>query len=373
MHQKHSNISKANFGHFSRNEIAFLGTPCSEIKIFFAKIINQLTQYRFSVIEADHKAEETLEPSQKFTDKINFNRLDSAQNFNVFDRRTFFENTDLTLVNGNHFEAQSQIIFIDSKKTLEKKLEKLTDVRLIILKEDNIPNYILDFFGDNLPPIFKENNEKEILQVIEKQILNSKPNLFGLILSGGKSSRMGRDKAILKYHGQQSQIEYMNELLNPYCQKIFVSTNPNRKILDEKITEKIPAINDTFLDIGPMSGILSAFQQYPNMAWLVVACDMPFLTDLSIAQLVQNRNFGKLATAFRSTENDFPEPLITIWEPKAYPKLLQMLAYGIDCPRKTLINSDIELLENQWPSELQNINTKEEYEKSIIKLSPKIV
>lgn len=372
MHKKHSDLTKASLGNFSRNEIAFLGTPCSELHDFFHKIISKLNQYQFAIVEADHKAEETISPHIAFTDKINFNRLDTNQKLNKFEMYPFFEATDLTLVNGNHFEASKQIIFIDAKKPLEKKLDKLKNVVLIIAKDQAIPQYILDHFGESLPPILNEKEEDKIIQFIENQIIKSKPPLFGLVLSGGKSSRMGRDKANIKYHGELTQIEYTKKILTPFCENIFISLNPNRKILEDKDISNFDIIYDSFLDIGPLSGILSAFKKHPDAAWLTVACDMPFLTEQSIAQLVENRNTTKIATAFKSPENEFPEPLITIWEPKAFPRLLQMLAYGYDCPRKTLINSDIQLIDNQSTNELKNINTIEEFEHSIIEISPKI-
>ncbi len=367
MHQKHSNITKAQFGNFSRNEVAILGLPCTEIKIFFNKVIDQFPNKRFAIVEADHKAEESLETFTKYTDKINFQRIDSHI-INSFDNKIYFENCDLTLVNGNHFLGKKQIIFIDSRKPLDQKLEKLTDVVLIVTSESEIPEFLKIHFGEKIPPILKLEEEKEIFSIIENKFLTNIPPLFGLVLAGGKSTRMGFDKGDLKYHGQQNQKEYAFALLNKYCEKVFHSLNESQI---ETSTQDY--IQDSFLGIGPMGGILSAFQKYPDSAWLTIACDMPFLTEKSIEQLVNERNTSKIATAFKSPENELPEPLITIWEPKAYAKLLQMLAFGYDCPRKTLINSDIELIRNSQPIELQNVNNQEEYERAIINLSPKFV
>lgn len=368
MHQKHSNIKKAKFGNFARKEVAILGTPCSEIKLMFEQIINNFPQNKFCIVEADHKAEEVIEPYQKYTDKINFQRIDSQSHDNKFEMRAHFENVDLALVNGNHFEASSQIIVLDSRKSLEKKLNKLSNVILIIKNDIELPEYLTTQFGVCLPPIIDLKNINSLFKTIESQFLSVKPPLFGLVLAGGKSTRMGTDKAEIKYRGSQSQKEYCCQLLQNYCgENVFLSLNASQ------IAEnKLPYIQDAFLGIGPMGGILSAFQQYPDVAWLTVACDLPFLSEISLNQLVAGRNSSKIATAFKSPMDEFPEPLITIWEPKAFPKLMKMLAYGYDCPRKTLINSDIELIENKEVKELQNVNTVQEFEKAIIDLSPKI-
>ena len=76
--------------------------------------------------------------------------------------------------------------------------------------------------------------------------------------------------------------------------------------------------------------------------------------------MLQKRNPKKIATAFKGTDKDFPEPLITLWEPKAYPILLQYLALGVSCPRKVLINSDVEIIEIDEKF-ITNVNTPDEY------------
>jgi molybdopterin-guanine dinucleotide biosynthesis protein A len=118
------------------------------------------------------------------------------------------------------------------------------------------------------------------------------------------------------------------------------------------------------LGLGPVGGILSAFQRDPNAAWLVLACDLPFLTATTLRELVAGRQPSRLATAFRSPDNEFPEPLITIFEPRAYPELLRFLSLGYSCPRKMLINSDVEVLPTPTAGELRNVNTPAQREEA---------
>ena len=80
----------------------------------------------------------------------------------------------------------------------------------------------------------------------------------------------------------------------------------------------------------------------------------------TLRELVAGRQASRLATAFRSPTNEFPEPLITIFEPRAYPELLRFLSLGYSCPRKMLINSDVEVLPTPSANELRNINTPAE-------------
>ena len=118
-----------------------------------------------------------------------------------------------------------------------------------------------------------------------------------------------------------------------------------------------------------MGGILSAMQQSPDAAWLTVACDLPFLSSESLGYLIAHRNPSRLATAFKSPDEDFPEPLVTIWEPRAYPVLMQALSEGLSCPRKVLIASDIELLPAPDTTELQNVNDPAAYEQALAQLA----
>lgn len=178
-------------------------------------------------------------------------------------------------------------------------------------------------------------------------------SISALILSGGQSSRMGEEKRLISYHGK-TQEQYLFELLSDYFPRVYVSINENQ-------TTDLPCIQD--LDFGvksPMVGIVSAFNQNPDPAWLVVACDMPFVDEKTIEFLLKHRNSEKFATAFENPDEHFPEPLLTIYEPKIFPKMQEAINKGKKSPMKILQNLDIELLQffdNQW---VMNINTMEE-------------
>jgi molybdenum cofactor guanylyltransferase len=58
----------------------------------------------------------------------------------------------------------------------------------------------------------------------------------------------------------------------------------------------------------------------------VLACDLPFLTDAALAQLLEERDPTALATAYRSAHDGLPEPLCAIWEPAAAAALAQAQA-----------------------------------------------
>jgi molybdenum cofactor guanylyltransferase len=186
----------------------------------------------------------------------------------------------------------------------------------------------------------------------------TKPKIFGLILAGGYSRRMGQDKACLEFHGKP-QIEYLFDLLQKYCVEVFSS-----KRTDQKSYKNIPSINDSseFSGHGPLGGILSAMKEHPGADWLVIACDLPFITESTIETLLNHRDPQKIATAFISTQDTLPEPLCAIWEGHAYAPILKLFNEGIHCPRKILIKNDPHLLKQTDPHWLDNINTLKEYE-----------
>ena len=93
---------------------------------------------------------------------------------------------------------------------------------------------------------------------------------------------------------------------------------------------------------------------------MVLATDLPFVDENLVKILLEKRNPAKVATAIKGKGKQFPEPLITIYEPKSYPALLQYLAQGYSCPRKMLINSEVEIVEVN-DNLIRNINTPEEY------------
>lgn len=178
-------------------------------------------------------------------------------------------------------------------------------------------------------------------------------SLNGLILIGGRSTRMGEDKSRLIYH-DKPQRDYLIDLLSPYCDGVFWSVN-GEQAADREPTHP-PVIVDGFDLPSPLNGILSAFQYDPNAAWLVVACDMPLLTSLSLDALMEGRNRARLATAFYDSDGQSPEPLLAIYEPAFGPILQQAFLAGQHSPRQLLQENDVQLLLVPDVRELANVN-----------------
>lgn len=175
-------------------------------------------------------------------------------------------------------------------------------------------------------------------------------DLYGLILTGGHSVRMGTDKSLLIYHGKP-QREYLFDLLGKFCTKVFTSC---RK--DQNVPPHLHPVVDSFDIPGPLNGILSAFAREPRKSWLVIAVDMPFADSDALHLLISNRDKNKMATAFYNAAEKQPEPLLTLWEENAYPWLLKFSEDGNVSPREFLKRHPVTLIDPPDKKIIMNFN-----------------
>ena len=182
--------------------------------------------------------------------------------------------------------------------------------------------------------------------------------LKGLVLSGGRSTRMQRDKAVLEYGGE-TQLDRAMRLLGEQVAEVFVSVRADQA--SEPARAKYRQIVDSGAVQGPTAGILAAQAADPQAAWLVLACDLPQLDAQTLATLIAGRDPQRTATAFHRAHGGLPEPLCTVYEPASAPLLAAFVATGRDCPRKFLLNSDTLLLDQPNPKALDNVNTPDEF------------
>ena len=180
--------------------------------------------------------------------------------------------------------------------------------------------------------------------------------VHALVLAGGKSRRMGRDKAHL-LHEDKPQLTRTAELLAPLVDKVWVSVRKNQPA--DALRDAYPQIVDQDDDAGPVAGIHAALENHPDVNWLVVAVDLPNLDVTTVRHLLEHASDPRF-TAYRSVRDGLPEPLCALYRPAAAEVIRRYVANGIVCPRKILIRNDAELLEQPSPGALDNINTPED-------------
>ncbi|MEC7859733.1 MAG: NTP transferase domain-containing protein [Pseudomonadota bacterium] len=178
--------------------------------------------------------------------------------------------------------------------------------------------------------------------------------IWGLILSGGESRRMGQDKALLKFEGV-TQLNKVYSLLAAHLSQVFISSRNDQSDNDER--KKYNQIIDRYDNLGPIAGILSAMQEHPGVDWLVVACDLINLDSHTLSYLIENYSAEYDFVAYKSEHDGLPEPLCAIYGSMAQEIIQRRLKDKVICPRKILIKSNTYLLSQPNPRALDNFNT----------------
>lgn len=141
--------------------------------------------------------------------------------------------------------------------------------------------------------------------------------ISAIILAGGKSTRMGRDKGLLLYEGKP-MIQYVIDAVNPITTDIIIVSN-------QQGYEKFgyPIIEDEVKDCGPLAGIVAGLKNVQNEAALVLSCDVPFIKPELLQQLIDSE--GDVVFA---KHNDKIEPLVAKYGVHCTPILETALTNG---------------------------------------------
>lgn len=135
------------------------------------------------------------------------------------------------------------------------------------------------------------------------------PPITGLILAGGQSRRMGRNKALLPLHGRPL-IEHAIEHLQPQVSQVLISTNTPLPLPTELVQ-----IADSLDDAGPLAGVLAGLQwlqAHSTREWLLtVAVDTPFFPQDLTRQLWQARQPGEMIVS--ACSGDRVHPACSLW------------------------------------------------------------
>lgn len=198
--------------------------------------------------------------------------------------------------------------------------------------------------------------------------MNPKSKLCGLVLAGGRSSRMGRDKAVLLHpDGRTLARRTFDLLLEAGCETVVLSLRH-----DQEIPEGFSDVEDLSVvcdpageSVGPIAGIVSGMRLHEDADWLVLACDLPRLDLATLSTLVDSKKVGEKFLSYRSEFDGLPEPLCALYASDSLPVLEQAQADDFRCPRKILIRNDCRLLEPVTRRALDNANTPEDWATAI--------
>ncbi|WP_339252162.1 molybdenum cofactor guanylyltransferase [Sporosarcina sp. FSL W8-0480] len=144
----------------------------------------------------------------------------------------------------------------------------------------------------------------------------------GIVLAGGLSSRFGSPKAFAEWGGRYFY-ELSVDALSPLCKEIVIVTRPE---LLERFPEKMHVTTDVeeFAGQGPIAGILSGMKKVKADRYIVLPCDMPFMTADVIERLLECHSSGVTAVVLDGKYH----PLVSVWDKIVLPDLQEALENG---------------------------------------------
>lgn len=154
--------------------------------------------------------------------------------------------------------------------------------------------------------------------------------MLGVILCGGKSTRMGSDKGLLK-PPQSPQggaktwariaIDKLMELQLPVVLSVNANQYPEYAMIFP--AQQLIKDNDSLKLKGPLGGVLSVHLEYPDEDLFILACDMPLMETEPLKELLKDSEQYN-ADAFVYTNDGEPEPLCGIYRPKGLSHIVQL-------------------------------------------------
>jgi molybdopterin-guanine dinucleotide biosynthesis protein A len=195
--------------------------------------------------------------------------------------------------------------------------------------------------------------------------LKLKP-LYGLVVCGGQSLRMGVDKSLLTYY-HLPQRYYLYQLLEKYCDAVFISCNKTQVASIDDFYNFI-VDKPTYSEIGPMAALLSAYELFKDVSFLVIGCDYPLINESDIKKLIINRSQEKDAVCYYDMENAIEQPLLAIYENQGLIKLIQKFESRQYSLRAFLSGGKIEKIVPDSDEKMISIDTTEEYEWALTKI-----
>ena len=280
-----------------------------------------------------HRATEAGAAAVMINDPRHFAQI-STLPYSPFERAAAFVDADVVLAEGFKRSDLPKLLLLDADGRAERE------------HREGVFSNVLAVVGPGAPPpdlavpFLHRDDVDAIAAFVEADVRRrAEAPLYGLVLVGGESRRMGRPKWAIEYHGEP-QAHRTARLLGDVCERTFLSVRLGQ---DVGAFPALPALPDRFPPWGPAAGILTAMEAHPEAAWLVAG-----------------RDRLRIATAYRSAHDGLPEPLCAVWEPRARQRLLEAASIGMACPRRVLRESRPRLLDLADPRALDNANTPAE-------------
>ena len=197
-----------------------------------------------------------------------------------------------------------------------------------------------------------------------------KKEMYGLVVCGGKSTRMGTDKSLINYHGKPQRY-YVYEMLEWICDKVFISCNREQAtgiVAPYLMLADLPDLEN----VGPMAALITAFSTHPDKDFLVVGCDYPFITTKDLKEFAKVVDREQIASAFYNEENNMYEPLLAYYSERSGNEIQRMYNGNQYSLQHFLKENNAEKYNASRPKRVVSIDTPEDFQTAREKIALKI-
>ncbi len=179
-----------------------------------------------------------------------------------------------------------------------------------------------------------------------------------VILSGGKSSRMGEDKSLLPFSSSKTLIEYQYNRLKPYFKNIYISSKTNKF---DFIEEKCLILDENKDVFSPILALDTIFDKFKNQKIFIITVDTPFVTIESISKLIEeSENYDICIAQTEKTHN-----LCGVFSSNISLTIKNMIINDIHKINYLIKNNKYNIVKFHKNSEFMNLNNKDEYLESL--------
>jgi molybdopterin-guanine dinucleotide biosynthesis protein A len=193
--------------------------------------------------------------------------------------------------------------------------------------------------------------------------MQAKQPLYGLVVCGGESSRMGMDKSLLVYH-EKPQRYHLYDMLLQVCDRVFISCSVKQSNAIEPAYEVITDLPE-YAGNGPIAGVLSAFTKFGKADFLIVACDYPFVSPAELRLLARARDESRDPVCFYNPDTKFDEPLLAVYVSDTFEHLKNNFSNEQYSLRQFLKGVNARRITPQRIEALSSIDTPEAYRQAL--------
>ncbi len=244
---------------------------------------------------------------------------------------------DLVLVEG-HKDSPIPKVWLLNEGETEAPVNKKNIIKTLA-RDSHRPAHFLDFTRHWL-----------------KKRWQSAP-VYGCVLIGGQSSRMGHPKHLIESRGK-TWLEHSINTLSQHTEQVIIA-GAGEVPSELKNFHQLPDAPDIR---GPLAGILATMRWAPHASWLICACDMPHITTAALQWLLSARTPGVWGVLPKLSVKAYPEPLLAYYDFRATPLLEKLACSEKPAPNHLSKHEKIispvppKHLSNAW----RNINTVQE-------------